>query len=107
MSVVSLLLGEVVGLAFSVVVVAPAVGLPLQSMPSFGRYAARVVSSEVRPSVKVLAEEQQEICTTLEGAVTAAMMGPVTPEEMVPVKAVTRSTSTRYLAASTPTVGWP
>lgn len=36
-----------------------------------------------------------------------AMIGPVTPDEIVPVKAGTRSTSTRYFAASTPTVGWP
>src|SRR5215510_4301997 len=35
------------------------------------------------------------------------MMGPVMPEEIVPVNAGTFSTSTRYLAASTPTVGWP
>src|SRR4029453_13981982 len=59
------------------------------------------------PSVKVLAVEQHVICTTFDGAVTAAMIGPVTPEEMVPVNAGTRSTSTRYLAASTPTVGCP
>src|SRR6266446_7063384 len=62
----------------------------------------------LRPSsVKGLAVEQQVICTTFDGAVTAEMIGPVTPEEMVPVKAGTRSTSTRYLAASTPTVGCP
>src|SRR5881409_2343666 len=58
-------------------------------------------------SVKGLAVEQHVICTTFDGAVTEEMIGPVTPEEMVPVKAGTRSTSTRYLAASTPTVGWP
>src|SRR5437867_365498 len=62
----------------------------------------------LRPSsVKGLAVEQHVICTTFDGAVTEEMIGPVTPEEMVPVKAGTRSTSTRYLAASTPTVGWP
>src|SRR5207248_3813007 len=62
----------------------------------------------LRPSsVKGLAVEQQVICTTFDGAVTAEMIGPVTPEEMVPVNAGTRSTSTRYLAASTPTVGCP
>src|ERR1700741_3095605 len=62
----------------------------------------------LRPSrVKGLAVEQHVICTTFEGAVTDAMIGPVMPEEMVPVKAATFSTSTRYLAASTPTVGCP
>src|SRR4030095_8670204 len=62
----------------------------------------------LRPSsVKGLAGEEHVICTPLEGAVTEEMMGPVTPEEIVPVNAATRSTSTRYLAASTPTVGWP
>src|SRR5215510_12226639 len=62
----------------------------------------------LRPSsVKGLAVEQHVICTTFDGAVTEEMIGPVTPEEMVPVNAGTRSTSTRYLAASTPTVGWP
>src|SRR5262245_25729730 len=62
----------------------------------------------LRPSsVNGLAVEQHVICTTFDGAVTEEMIGPVTPEEMVPVNAGTRSTSTRYLAASTPTVGWP
>src|SRR5215475_12579806 len=62
----------------------------------------------LRPSsVNGLAVEQHVICTTFDGAVTEEMMGPVTPEEIVPVNAGTRSTSTRYLAASTPTVGWP
>src|SRR3989454_10821765 len=62
----------------------------------------------LRPSsVKALAVEQHVICTTLDGAVTEAMIGPVIPEDMVPVNAGTRSTSTRYLAASTPTVGCP
>src|SRR5436853_6967438 len=38
----------------------------------------------LRPSsVKGLAVEQQVICTTFDGAVTAEMIGPVTPEEMV------------------------
>src|SRR6185436_15692629 len=62
----------------------------------------------LRPSrVNGLAVEQQVICTTFDGAVTDEMIGPVTPEEIVPVNAGTRSTSTRYFAASTPTVGWP
>src|SRR4029453_16534652 len=38
---------------------------------------------------------------------TEEKIGPVTPDESVPVKAGTRSPSTRYLAASTPTVGCP
>jgi len=58
-------------------------------------------------AVKLLAVEQHVTCTTRDGAVTEVMMGPVTPDEMVPVKAATRSTSTRNLAASTPTVGCP
>ena len=42
----------------------------------------------LRPSsVKGLAVEQHVICTTFDGAVTEEMIGPVTPEEMVPVKA--------------------
>src|SRR5207245_5581854 len=62
----------------------------------------------VRPSsVQGLAVEQQVIRPPFDGAVTAEMIGPVPPEEMVPVHAGTRSTSTRYLAASTPTVGCP
>src|SRR5262247_3040459 len=68
----------------------------------------RKKSPPLRPSsVNGLAVEQHVICTTFDGAVTDEMMGPVTPDEIVPVKAGTRSTSTRYLAASTPTVGWP
>src|SRR5215470_10422606 len=62
----------------------------------------------LRPSsVNGLAVEQHVIWTTFDGAVTDEMMGPVMPDEIVPVNAGTRSTSTRYLAASTPTVGWP
>src|SRR4026209_841320 len=62
----------------------------------------------LRPAgVNGLAVEQQVICTTFDGAVTDEMIGPVTPDEIVPVNAGTRSTSTRYFAASTPTVGCP
>ena len=57
--------------------------------------------------VNVAAVEQQLTIGTPAGIVTEVRIGIVTPLAMVPVMAGTRSTSTRYLAASTPTVGCP
>ena len=55
--------------------------------------------------MNVAAVEQQLISGIFDGVVIEVRIGNVTPLETDPLMAATRSTSTRYLAASTPTVG--
>jgi len=57
--------------------------------------------------VKVGAVEQQVTIVTLAGAATDVRIGRLTPLLIAPISAGTPWTSTRCLAASTPTVDCP